>query len=89
MISVLSRAVTHVADPVTVHPVTGRQGRRPYHESGRTGLRAGHQRSGERLPGPNTAEQETPLALEFLHHGPRVACACIRLPYSKDRKSVV
>jgi phosphopantetheinyl transferase len=87
MISVPSQAGTHIADPTTVHPATGRQGRRPYHEAGRTGLRAGHQRSGERLPGPNAAEQETPLALEFLHHGPGVLCACIRLPYSNRNRS--
>jgi phosphopantetheinyl transferase len=87
MISVPCRAGTHIANPTTVHPATGRQGRRPYHEAGRTGLRAGHQRSSERLPGPNAAEQEATLALEFLHHGPGVLCACIRLPYSNRNKS--
>jgi phosphopantetheinyl transferase len=87
MISVPSRAGTHIANPTTVHPVTGRQGRRPYHEAGRTGLGAVHQRSGERLPGPNATEQEATLALEFLHHGPGVLCACIRLPYSNRNKS--
>jgi phosphopantetheinyl transferase len=87
MISVPSRAITHIADPAIVHPGTGRQGRRPYHEAGRTGLRAGHQLSGERLPGPTAAEHQTPLELEFLHRGPRVLCACIRLPYSDRNKS--
>ena len=42
--------------PVTAHREDGlagfkrgRQGRRPYHEPGRTGLRAGHQMRGEQL----------------------------------------
>jgi len=36
---------------------------------------------------PKAAEQATPLALEFMHHGPRVLCACIRLPYSNRNRS--
>jgi len=87
MISVPSRKIsTHVEDPVTVHSESGRQGRRPYHESGRTGLRDGRQPSYERLPGPTGASLATPLELEFLHHGPRVLYACIRLPYSNRNR---
>lgn len=36
---------------------------------------------------PMAAARETPLALEFLHHGSRVVCACIRLPYSDRNRS--
>jgi phosphopantetheinyl transferase len=36
---------------------------------------------------PALSQPQTPLALEFLHHGPRVVCACIRLPYSNRNKS--
>jgi phosphopantetheinyl transferase len=82
MISASCRKIaTHVEDQVTI------QGGRPYHEPGRTGLRAGHQPSDERVPGPKGASLAMPLALEFVHHGPGVFCACIRLPHSDKNRS--
>ncbi len=84
MISVPSPAGKHVADSKAAeHPETGRQGRRPYNEPGRTGLRAGHQLSGERLPGLNAAQHQTRLALEFLRRDAGVVCGCISLNNSK------
>ena len=46
-------------------------------------LRAGHQLSGERFPGPNATQHQTPLALRFLGRNAEVVCGCISLSYFK------
>jgi hypothetical protein len=130
MISVPSSAVTHIADPTTVHPAVGdRHGGRSYQASGSAGVPAGlfsaaflapykiplnpPLEKGEiRSLAPSSVKGETgsptpslvkggrgdlpretellqpqtPLALEVLHHGPRMLYACIRLPYSKRNR---